>query len=47
MLASETGGDGAPAGEAGGGAGGAGGAIGPNEVLIFKVELLSVVGAGS
>ena len=29
------------------GAGGAGGAIGPNEVLIFKVELLSVVGAGS
>ena len=29
------------------GAGGAGGAIGPNEVLVFKVELLSVVAAGS
>ena len=26
---------------------GAGGSIGPNEVLIFKAELLSVVGAGS
>ena len=30
-----------------GGAGGAGGAIGPNEVLVFKVELLSVVAADS
>ena len=29
------------------GAGGVGGSIGPNEVLIFKVELLLVVGAGS
>ena len=29
------------------GAGGAGGAIGPNEVLVFKVELLSVVAADS
>ncbi len=29
------------------GAGGAGGAIGPNEVLVFKVELLSVIAADS